>query len=109
MPKYLIQASYTSAGAKGLLTDGGTSRRNAVESLMESVGGKLESLYFAFGEDDVVGIVDAPSHADVAAAALSVAATGIAGVRTTVLLTPEEIDEAAKRSVSYRPPGVTAF
>ena len=105
MPKYLIQASYTSEGAKRLLSEGGSARRSAIASLMESVGGKLEAFYFAFGEDDVVAIVEAPSNADASAAALAVSAGGGARARTTVLLTPEEIDEAAKKSVSYRPPG----
>jgi uncharacterized protein with GYD domain len=105
MPRYLIQGSYTSEGAKGLLSEGGTGRRDSIEALMESVGGKLEAFYFAFGEDDAVLIVEAPSNVDVAAVALSVAATGSVGIKTTVLLTPEEIDEAAKKSVSYTPPG----
>ena len=106
MPRYLIQASYTSEGTKGLLSEGGTARRDAIERLMGSVGGKLEACYFAFGEDDVVAIVEAPSNVDAAAAVLSAAAGGgVTSVRTTVLLTPEEIDEAAKKSVSYRPPG----
>ena len=105
MPRYLVQASYTSEGAKGLLSEGGSARRESIEALMESVGGKLGAFYFAFGEDDAVLIVEAPSNADVAAVALSVAATGSVGIKTTVLLTPEEIDEAAKKSVSYTPPG----
>ena len=105
MPRYLIQAGYTSEGAKGLLSGGGTARRDAIESLMASVGGKLEAFYFAFGEDDAVLIVEAPSNADVAAVALSAAAAGSVSIKTTVLLTPEEIDEAAKKSVSYAPPG----
>ena len=105
MPRYLIQGSYTSEGAKRLLSEGGSARRDAIASLMESVGGKLEAFYFAFGETDVVAIVEAPSNADASAAALAVSAGGGARARTTVLLTPEEIDEAAKKSVSYRPPG----
>ena len=105
MPRYLIQGSYTSEGAKGLLSEGGTSRRDSIEALMESVGGKLEAFYFAFGEDDAVLIVEAPSNGDVAAVALSAAATDSVGIKTTVLLTPEEIDEAAKKSVKYTPPG----
>ncbi len=105
MPRYLIQASYTSEGAKGLLSEGGTARRDSIEALMGSDGGKLEAFYFAFGEDDAVLIVEAPSNVDVAAVALSAAATGSVGIKTTVLLTPEEIDEAAKKSVSYTPPG----
>ena len=104
MPRYLIQASYTCEGVKGLLSEGGTARRDAAASLVESVGGKLEAFYFAFGEDDVVAIFEAPSNADAAAVSLAAAGGGVS-IRTHVLLTPEEIDEAAKKSVSYRPPG----
>ena len=106
MPKYLLQASYTAEGAKGLLKEGGTKRRAAVEQLMKSVGGKLEAFYFAFGESDVFLIVDAPDNASVVAASLTTAAAGVVtNLRTTVLLTPEDMDQATKKSVSYRPPG----
>ncbi len=106
MPKYLFQASYTTDGAKGLLKEGGTKRRAAVEQLMKSVGGKLEAFYFAFGESDVFLIVDAPDNASVVAASLTTAAAGVVtNLRTSVLLTPEEMDQATKKSVSYRPPG----
>ncbi len=106
MPKYLFQASYTAEGAKGLLKEGGTKRRAAVEQLMKSVGGKLEAFYFAFGESDVFLLVDAPDNASVVAASLTTAAAGVVtNLRTTVLLTPEDMDQATKKSVSYRPPG----
>ncbi len=106
MPKYLFQASYTTEGAKGLLKEGGTKRRAAVEQLMKSVGGKLEAFYFAFGESDVFLLVDAPDNASVVAASLTTAAAGVVtNLRTTVLLTPEDMDQATKKSVSYRPPG----
>ena len=106
MPKYLFQASYTTEGATGLLKEGGTKRRAAVEQLMKSVGGKLEAFYFAFGESDVFLIVDAPDNASVVAASLTTAAAGVVtNLRTTVLLTPEDMDQATKKSVSYRPPG----
>ena len=105
MPRYLIQASYTNEGTKGLLKEGGSARRSAIESLMESVGGKLEAFYFAFGENDAVLIIEAPSNTDAAAAVLRAAATGGVSISTTVLLTPEEIDEAANKSVTYTPPG----
>jgi uncharacterized protein with GYD domain len=90
---------------KGLQRSGGTSRRDAIATLAESVGGQLESLYFAFGDRDVYVIVDLPDNESAAAVALSVNSAGGAAVRTVVLLTPEEVDAAAKRSVEYRPPG----
>ncbi len=106
MPKYLIQASYTADGLKGLLRDGGTRRRAAVQQLMESVGGKLETLYFGFGSEDVHMIIDAPDNIAVAAATLTAGAAGAAtNVRTSVLLTPEDIDQAAEKTVRYEPPG----
>ena len=106
MPKYLFQASYTTEGAKGLLKEGGTKRRAAVEQLMKSVGGKLEAFYFALGETDVFLLVDAPDDASVVAVSLTTAAAGVVtNLRTTVLLTPEEMDQATKKSVNYRPPG----
>jgi uncharacterized protein with GYD domain len=105
MAKYLIQASYTAEGAKGVQAKGGTSRREAVESALESVGGELECFYFGFGEHDAHVIVDLPDNQAAAAVALSVAAGGGAEARTTVLLTPDEMDEAAKRSVDYAAPG----
>jgi len=105
MPKYLFQASYTAAGVKGLLKEGGTSRRAAVEQVVNGLGGCLETFYYAFGSDDVVAIVDLPDHATTAAVILTVGASGNVNVRTTVLITPEEIDEASKKVVDYRPPG----
>lgn len=105
MPKYLIQGSYTVEGIKGVLKEGGSGRRAAVKSAVEALGGKLEAFYFAFGADDVVAIVDGPDNVTAAAFAMIVAATGTARDRTTVLLTPEEIDEAAKKTVSFRPAG----
>ncbi|MDX6727906.1 MAG: hypothetical protein QOK49_2711 [Baekduia sp.] len=105
MPKYLIEASYTAEGVKGIQSAGGSSRRDAIAALAESVGGRLESLYFAFGEHDVYVVVDAPDNESATAVALTVNASGVVKARTTVLLTPEEVDAAAKRSVEYRPPG----
>jgi uncharacterized protein with GYD domain len=105
MPKYLLQASYTADGAKGLLKDGGVKRRAAAQALVESLGGKLDCFYFAFGEHDVVAIIDGPDAASAAAASLTIAASGAVTGKTTVLLTPEEIDQAAKKSARYTPPG----
>jgi uncharacterized protein with GYD domain len=106
MPKYLMKASYSVEGAKGLISRGGTARREAVEASMSGLGGKVESFYFAFGEDDVFILCDLPDHAAAAAFALTAdAAGGLSDLSTTVLLTPEEVDEAAKRHPDYLPPG----
>ncbi len=105
MPKYFFQASYTAEGAKGLLKDGGSKRRATVERLIKGLGGKLESFYYAFGETDVLGIMDLPDHVSIAALSLAVNASGAVNLKITVLLTPEEIDLAAKKTVPYRPPG----
>ena len=105
MPKYLIQASYTADGAKGLLKDGGSKRRAAAEQALKSVGGKMEAFYFAFGDTDVFVIVDAPDHAAVSAASLAINASGAVRTKTVVLITPEELDQAAKKSVKYQAPG----
>ena len=105
MSKYLLKVSYTAEGVKGVLKDGGTARKRAAEAAVKSTGGSLESMYFAFGEDDVYCIVDAPENASMAAAAMAIGASGLVKPSTVVLLTPEEIDQAAKKSVSYTPPG----
>ena len=105
MPKYLFEAMYTPEGVKGVQRGGGSSRREAVAHVAESVGGQLESFHFAFGERDAYVIVELPDNEAAAAVALTVNASGAAGVKTTVLLTPEEVDAAAQRSVDYRPPG----
>jgi uncharacterized protein with GYD domain len=105
MPKYMLRASYTSEGAKGLLKEGGTGRRAVVDNLVQGQGGTVEAFYYAFGDDDVIIIADLPDHASAAAISLTVSASGAVRTSTTVLMTPEEVDEAAKKSVDYRPPG----
>jgi uncharacterized protein with GYD domain len=105
MPKYLLQVSYTASGAQGVMKEGGSSRRDTVAKLLADAGGTLDEFYFTFGEDDVITIVDLPDHASVAALSMTIGASGAASVKTTVLLTPEEIDQAAGRSVSDRAPG----
>jgi uncharacterized protein with GYD domain len=105
MPKYLIQANYVGKGVSGLLKEGGTKRRTAIEESFKGMGGSLESFYFAFGETDVFVIGDLPDNACAAALALAVNAAGAATCKTTVLITPQEVDEAAKKSVTYRAPG----
>lgn len=106
MAKYLIQASYSHEGMKGLVKDGGTGRRTAVAAAVKSAGGKLDAFYYGFGESDVYIIIDAPDNVTVAAFALAVGAAGSTGhFKTTVLLTPEEVSQAAKKVVKYRAPG----
>ena len=105
MPKYLIEASYTSEGVKGIQSAGWSARREAVKSAVEGVGGSLESFYFGFGDSDAYVTVDLPDNQAATAVALTVNASGGAVVKTTVLLTPEEVDAAAQQSVDYRPPG----
>lgn len=105
MPKYLVQASYRPEGVRGLLKDGGARRREVVDTALRSIGGSLESFYFAFGSDDVVVVFDAPDNASAVAFSLAVNAAGATEARTSVLLTPEEMDEATRRTVDYSPPG----
>lgn len=105
MSKFLVQFNYTGEGVKGLLKEGGTSRRDATETLVKSLGGTLEAYYFAFGETDGCVIADLPDNTSMAAIALTVGASGAVTVKTTVLMTPEEVDEAVKKTPSYRPPG----
>ena len=105
MPKYLAHVSYTVEGLKGLLKDGGTKRREVVVKLAESLGGKLEAFYYALGDDDLFVIFDFPENVSATSASLIVNASGSAKVRLTALLTPEEVDQAVKKSVDYSPPG----
>ncbi|HEX4754965.1 MAG TPA: GYD domain-containing protein [Candidatus Dormibacteraeota bacterium] len=104
MPKYLIEASYTVDGVKGLLKEGGSSRRTAVETTAKALGGSLESLYYVFGDDDLIAIMELPDNTAAAAFSLAVSAAGAATSSIRVLLTPQEIDAAAKLRVDYRAP-----
>ena len=88
-----------------MLKEGGSSRVEAVTQLTNGMGGSVECFYYAFGDDDVVGIIDMPDHASAAALSLAVNASGAVSVKATVLLTAEEMDEATKKTVNYRPPG----
>ena len=105
MPKYLIKASFTPEAMKGVIKEGGTARRNAVDQSVASLGGKVEAFYFAFGAADTYTILDLASNADMAALAGTIGASGAVKIETIVLLTPAEIDAAATKKVSYRPPG----
>jgi uncharacterized protein with GYD domain len=105
MAKFLIEASYTQEGIRGIQRAGGSSRRDSVAAALESAGGKLESFHFAFGGHDAFVIAELPDNTSAAAVALTVNASGGATTTITVLLTPEEVDAAAQQSVSYTPPG----
>lgn len=105
MSKYLITGSYNAEGLRGVLSEGGSSRVKVVEQLAAAAGGTLETFYFAFGGTDFVIIVDVPGNIDAASIMLTVNAAGVLNASTTVLLTPEEIDQASQKAVSYRPPG----
>jgi len=105
MPKFLFQASYTSEGLKGVRSGGGSARREAISHMAESAGGRLESFHFAFGDRDAYVIVELPDNESAAAVALTANASGAVTVETVALLTPEEVDEAAGRSIDYSPPG----
>ena len=105
MPRFLFEGSYTQAGVQGIQSAGGTSRRDAIANVTRQLGGELESLYFALGDSDVYVVVDLPDAVAATAVALAVNASGAVAVKTVVLLTPEEVDAAAQRSVDYRPPG----
>jgi uncharacterized protein with GYD domain len=104
MPKYLVQGYYTDQGLKGLLEEGGSKRRVMVEKLAEEMGGKLEVFYYAFGSDDFVIILDLPSNIDMAATAIVAQASGMVKSRVTVLMAPEDVDQAVQRKVDFRPP-----
>ena len=105
MAKYLLEVSYTAEGVKGLIKDGGTRRRKKVQELLKAAGGKLEAFYFAFGKHDAYVIADIPDSASAAALCLAVNSSGAVAIKTTVLLTPEEIDKASEKTISYSPPG----
>jgi uncharacterized protein with GYD domain len=105
MPKYLVQANYMGDGLHGLMQEGGTARRTAVEKLLASVGGKVEAFYYAFGDVDVFVIVDVPDNVTATALALTINASDSVSATMTVLVTPEEVDAAVQKNVSYRAPG----
>ena len=105
MAKFLVKASYTPEGVKGVQSAGGGSRRDAVAKMAEGLGGSLESFYFAFGDTDAYVVLDLPDNRSAAAATIAVNASGAAASEVIVLLTPEDIDAAAKLSVDDRQPG----
>ena len=105
MAKYLFEAHYTAEGAKGIARDGGSARRSAITKMAEGLGGKVEAFYFAFGDVDAYVIIDVPDDVSAVAAALAVNQSGAATAKTVVLISPEDMDRASKKTVEYRPPG----
>ena len=105
MPKYLIQARYTTEGIQGLIRDSASGRRADVQAAVTALGGKVEAFYYAFGDDDVVMIVDLPDNIKAAALGLTMSGSGAVRVRTTPLLTVEEVDQALEVQTQYRAPG----
>jgi uncharacterized protein with GYD domain len=105
MPKYLFEARYTAEGAKGVEKEGGVSRRQAVLKHLAQIGGKLEAMYFAFGDVDCYSIVDLPDNVSAAALSFAVNESGAILCKTIVLLTPEEVDKAVKKKLAFRAPG----
>lgn len=105
MPTYLWRASYTTDGVKGLIKDGGTKRRAAVQQAIEQAGGKLHAFYFALGEADVFSIAEFPDVATAVAVSVAVNASGVVHLSSTLLVSPEEVDAAVKKSIAYKVPG----
>ena len=105
MSKYLFEANYVGDGIKGLMREGGTKRRDAVVEALKSVDGSLESFYYAFGETDVVGVFDIPDQANAVALSLMINSTGAVNLHLKPLMSAEDLDEAAKKTPSYRAPG----
>jgi uncharacterized protein with GYD domain len=105
MPKYMVTGNYTVEGLRGVLKEGGTGRRKAVEAALKAMGGHLEAFYFAFGSNDVVSIAEVPDNVSALALSLGISSTGTVGTTTTVLLTPEEVDQATKKTLQFRAAG----
>ena len=105
MAKFLLRANYVGDGLKGLMSEGGSKRREAAQAAVESVGGTLDCMYFAFGETDVYGICDMPDNASATAMSLLINASGAVTINLTPLMTPEDVDAAAAKTPSYRAPG----
>ncbi|TDB75842.1 GYD domain-containing protein [Micromonospora sp. KC723] len=105
MPKFLLKSTYTVAGMRGLASDGGTRRAEVVQAMVENAGGRLESMHFAFGEDDTYVLCEMPDHPTAASVAIAIEAAGGLRVQVVPVLTPAEVDEATHRTITYSPPG----
>ena len=105
MPKYLFTGSYTADGARAILKDTAAGRRQALTAAVEGLGGKVEGLWYAFGDDDLYALVDLPSNVRAAAISVLVASTGTFAPKIVALLTVDEMDEALKTKVNFRVAG----
>ena len=105
MTKFMIKATYNAEGMKGMRQDKASGREKAIAAACEAVGGKLDALYYALGDDNVFTIVDLPSHIHAASLGAAAAASGMVETRTVPLLTVAEMDKALSEDVNYRPPG----
>jgi uncharacterized protein with GYD domain len=105
MPKFMIKASYTSEGMKGLQKDKASGREKAIATACKAAGGKLDAIYYALGDHDAFVVVDLPSHVQVASLCIAVGASGMANTSTVPLLTVAEMDKALGQDTKYRPPG----
>lgn len=105
MPKFMIKGSYSPEGMKGLQKDKASGRKKAVAAACEGLGGKLEAIWYALGDDDVFVVVDLPGHVEMAALAVAVGTAGMVSTRTVPLLTVAEMDKAIGDRAKYRPPG----
>jgi uncharacterized protein with GYD domain len=106
MPKYLIEGTYTHEGLKGLISDKASGRVAAIQKAVQSLGGRLDQIYYTFGDNDVILIVDVPDNTSAAAFAITAASSGLVQVKTTPLLSVEEVDSAVGKNVQYRAPGI---
>ena len=106
MAKYLVEASYTAEGLKGLIKDKASGRKAAVMQALAALGGKLEAIYFTLGECDVLVLCECPDNASVASLGLAASASGLVRTKITPLLTVEELDQTIAKGVDYRPPGI---
>jgi uncharacterized protein with GYD domain len=105
MPKYLFTAKYSADGMKGVMKEGGSKRREATDQTIRSVGGRIESFYFCFGDDDAVGIIEFPDQASAVAVSTTINSSGRTTIKLMPLITVEEVDQGTKKTAQYRPPG----
>jgi uncharacterized protein with GYD domain len=105
MPKFLIEASYSAEGMRGLAKDKASGREAAIRDALTAIGGKLDSIYYALGESDVFVLCECPDHVNAAALAFAVCASGLVRTKTIPLLTIAEADQALTKSIGYKPPG----
>ncbi len=105
MPKFLIEASYTAEGLKGLQKDKASGRATAIKNALRAADGKLECVYWCLGDRDVILVADLPDTTAACALSTTVSASGLVRTKTTALLTAEEVDKALAAHVTYQAPG----